>query len=282
MIYLRRNETVDGGNRKLSITLFAGATPIIPADLRFAIFEINSPEKVVSPIKVFPVSSDMQIVDTVRDLTHGGSKVRDGEYCAIFQVPHDITIGRCRIVWYYKTDLSQPTYLTFLEEFETIDYVQVYGSGGPPLVPISEIRTFLRDNPEMHVLVDNFLFSDNDIMTAAEQTVARFNRINPPIGEYMVQNFPDRYLLTIGIASWLFQSEANKQLMEQITYQDGNIHHGITDKTQLYREAAAALNKEFMDIAKEVKMYINMNQVYDGSGVGVRYRYNRYYGRRLA
>jgi hypothetical protein len=211
----------------------------------------------------------------------GGGKISPGHYLASFQMPADASLGRCQITWYYKTTPSQPTYFTFIEEFDTIDYISVYGSAGAPLVPINEIRTFLRDKPEFHVLIDNYLFSDYDISVAVEQTVNRFNRLNPPLGEYTAGNFPDRYLLTIGTAGWLFEAEANRQLMEQLTYQDGNIHQGITDKTQLYRAAAAALKEEFLSMAREIKMYININGIYTGDGLGVRFRYNRYIGGKI-
>lgn len=281
MIQFRRSEINSVDNQKFKISLYSGGNPVIPSELNIAVFELNSPEKVLSPIKIFPFNGDMWPLDIGTSIASGGSKIQDGQYLPLFQLPHDASIGRSKIVYYYKTHSSQPEYTTFEEEFESIDYLEVYGSDGPPIVPISEIRMFLRDNPEFHVLIDNYLFTDSNIMVAARQTVDRFNRINPPLGEFGVYNFPDSYLLTIGITSWLFESEANRQLMEQLTYQDGNIHHGLTDKTQLYREAARMLKTEFEAIAREVKLNLNINGIYDGTGLGVRFRYNRYYGRRV-
>ncbi len=276
MIQISRNEIIGSGNQKLTISLMSGGVPVIPTELLFTIYEINSPTKVLTPVKVIPEASDKQPVDI-----YGSGKIGDGDYRAIFQMTSDASLGRAKIVWYYKTHSSQPDYTTFEEEFDILDHVDVYGSSGPPAVPISEIRSFLRDTPEYHVLIDGMLFKDSEIMTAVNQTVSRFNRMNPPIGEYSVYNFPDRYLLTIGVAGWLLESEANRQLMEQLTYQDGNIHHGITDKTQLYRQAAAAFKEEFTILAKDIKMQININGIYTGDGMGVRFRYNRYYGGKI-
>lgn len=279
MVTISRNEVIDKSNQKLTITLSAGATPLVPAELHFAIFEINSGDKVLSPVKIFPTTLDKQPVDIFTDVASGGGKVTNGTYLAIFQMPHDASLGNTKIVWYYKTHPSQTSFTEFTEEFETIDFVDVYGSAGKPAVSLQEIRTFLRDKPEHHVLVDNFLFSNSDIMTAADQVVNWFNRLNPPLGSFSLGNFPDKYLLTLGISAWLFESEANRQLMEQLTYQDGNIHHGITDKTQLYRAAAAAMKQEFNSIAREIKMQININSIYTGEGMGIRFRYPGYYNK---
>lgn len=276
MIQISRNEIIGNENRKLTITLSSGGSPIVPAELHFAIFEINSPEKAITPVKIFPTSQDMWPVNIFDLPSAGGEKITDGNYFATFQMPPDVSLGRVKIVWYYKTNSSQPTFTTFEEEFDAIDYIDVYGSAGKPAVSITEIRTFMRDFPEYHVLVDGQLFKDSEIMTAVGQVVNSFNRINPPLGEYTAENFPDMYLLTLGVTAWLFDSEANRQLMEQLTYQDGNIHHGITDKTQLYRQAAATMKNDFNQMAREIKMQLNINGIYDGSGLGVRYRYNRY------
>jgi hypothetical protein len=283
MIQLQRNEINNRDNQKLTISLFSGTTPVIPSELNFAVYEINSPEKVLNPLKRFPTNADMYPVDifTLTTSSPTGGKISDGKYLAIFQVPDDVSLGRCKIVWYYKLTSSAPVYNNYTEEFESIDYIAVYGSAGPPAIPISEIRAFLRDRPENHVLIDGFLFTDSDIKIAVDQTISLFNRLLPPIGEYHAGNFPDKYILTIGVAEWLFASEANRQMMEQLTYQDGNIHHGLDDKTQLYRAASDTLKQEFISLARDMKMQLNINGIYSGDGLGVRFRYNRYIGGRI-
>lgn len=271
MVQISRNEIIGSGNRKLTITLSSGGSPVVPAELHFAVFEINSPTKVLNPIKIYPTTQDMWPVDIF-----GSNKISDGYYFADFQMPTDASLGRANIVWYYKTHPSQTSYTLFEEEFEILDFVDVYGSAGKPILSINEMRTFLRDKPEYHVLVDGMLFKDTEIMIAMNQVVNHFNRLNPPLGDFSAANFPDTYLLTLGTAAWLFESEANRQLMEQLTYQDGNIHHGITDKTQLYRAAAASMKQEFSTLARELKLQININGIVDGTGRGVRFKYNRY------
>ena len=275
-----RNEIINGENKKVQIFLFSGATPVLPSELNFAIYELSSPQKVITPVKIFPISSDMHPVDVFNDLAHGGDMVYPGQYVAKFQMPSDASLGRAKVKWFYKTDPSQPVYATFEEEFELLDFVDVYGSSGKPSVSISEVRTYLRDFPEFHVLIDNFLFSNNEIMKATEWAVDRFNVFNPPLGLYTTGNFPNKSLLILGASAWLFNMEANRQLIEQFTYQDGNIHHGITDKTQLYRTAADSFTSQFDTLAQELKTQLNINQIYDGTGEGVRFSSNRYYGRR--
>ncbi|MHA1302101.1 MAG: hypothetical protein ACTSPI_00165 [Candidatus Heimdallarchaeaceae archaeon] len=266
MVQLRRDEELSISNRKLTITLSSGGSPVIPTELHFAIFEINSPEKILVPIRIFPIVIDKEPVD-IFDV----DKIGDGNYVATFQMPHTASTGRSKIVWYYKTFAAQLAFDEFTEEFETIDYIEVYGSDGPPIVSINDVRTFLRDKPERHVLVDGELFSDSDVMTAAEYTVNRFNIIPPPIATYTLETFPSDYCLLLGICGWLFDSEANSQLMEQLSYQDGNIHHGLKDKTQLYRQAATHFKNEFNLLAENIKMQINVNGVYSGEGRGVRF-----------
>jgi hypothetical protein len=251
---------------------------VVPSELKFAVYEINSPEKILTPVEIIP-STPVDIFTSVT--VSGGGKISDGQYLATFTMPVTASIGRAKIVWSYKTHPSQATYSSYTEEFEVSDYIEAYGSGGRPVVTYSEVRSFLRDRPENHVLVDGVLWTDSDIKIAMEYTVDLFNKLPPPLGEYSPSNFPDKYLLVIGVASWLMQAVANRQLTEQLTYQDGNIHHGLDDKTQLYRAAADAYRQEFMALAKEVKMYLNINGIYNGDGLGVRFRYNRYVGGRI-
>jgi hypothetical protein len=273
-----RNEIINKDNQKLSIHLVSGGAPIIPSELHFSLYELNSPEKVLSPIKIFPVGSDRYPVNVFTSISSGGDKIADGHYLAQCQIPHEASLGRMKIKWEYKLDPSH-TFQSFEEEFEVIDYLEVYGSDGPPAVSIADIRTFLRDKPEHHVLIDNYLFSNNDIMTASRYVVSRFNDIPPDVGAATISTFPSKGILLMGIAAWLFDSEANAQLMEQLTYQDGNIHHGISDKTQLYRQVSDRYWAQFDTLAADLKIKINVNQVYGGQGVGIAFNYYTGYGR---
>ena len=133
----------------------------------------------------------------------------------------------------------------------------VPASGSSGLSP-DDIRMFLRDYAPKNPLLADVEFSDSEVSAALSSAVDHANVIGRPTN-YSVANFPNKYVLKIGTASYLLKSEAFRQLRNEATYQDGNIQPvGIDNKQSGYAQLSAALSQEFIQLVTSVKIAQNM------------------------
>lgn len=152
---------------------------------------------------------------------------------------------------------------------------------GTPTTPVAvskdQVRMFLRDRADKNILLDEVQFSDDELNLATEMAVDAFNAVTPQTS-FSPSNFPNRYVLLIGTARFLMQSESFLQARNQATYQDGDIAPiGIDDKAQLYAQLAQGLKAEWDDLVRGIKTQNNMEGAYNSLGSGYRNvsRFNR-------
>lgn len=122
-----------------------------------------------------------------------------------------------------------------------------------------DVREFLRDYPDKNPLVDGVEFSDKDVEKAIKRTISMGNVTARPT-TYTVTNFPNDYVLLMGVCSYLLKSEATRQLRNEAMYQDGNIQPvGLDNKQQAYTALAAQFNQEFIQTLTAIKVQENLN-----------------------
>lgn len=122
-----------------------------------------------------------------------------------------------------------------------------------------DVREFLRDYPDKNPLVDGVEFSDKDVEKAIKRTISMGNVTARPTS-YTVTNFPNDYVLLMGVCSYLLKSEATRQLRNEAMYQDGNIQPvGLDNKQQAYTALAAQFNQEFIQTLTAIKVQENLN-----------------------
>ena len=122
-----------------------------------------------------------------------------------------------------------------------------------------DVREFLRDYPDKNPLVDGVEFSDKDVEKAIKRTISMGNVTARPTS-YTVTNFPNDYVLLMGVCSYLLKSEATRQLRNEAMYQDGNIQPvGLDNKQQAYTALAAQINQEFIQTLTAIKVQENLN-----------------------
>ena len=122
-----------------------------------------------------------------------------------------------------------------------------------------EVREFLRDYPDKNPLVDGVEFSDADITKAIKRTISMGNVTARPTS-YTETNFPNDYVLLMGVCSYLLKSEALRQLRNEAMYQDGNIQPvGLDNKQQAYTALAAQFNQEFIQTLTAIKIQENLS-----------------------
>lgn len=155
--------------------------------------------------------------------------------------------------------------------------VSLQGNTTP--VTTEDIRFFLRDIPDMNPLLDTVEFKDSDIERAMRFTMYKYNAMTP-ISYYVEPANLNGYILLLGTCSILLRSEGLRQLRNQVTAQDGNISPvGLDEKQALYAQWADRLGGEFDELAKQIKIEINMESVYGGPSAGGFSSGYRYMGR---
>lgn len=123
MAILARGQASSCTNPILDIFTTLGPTgPKIDVELlEFIIFDVSTPAKQLSPVQVFP-SSGRATVDTV-NLCPTGGKVALGHFVGDYTVDLAEPLGAHEIRWFLKRFTSDPTEITFSEEFQVIDTV---------------------------------------------------------------------------------------------------------------------------------------------------------------
>lgn len=133
-----------------------------------------------------------------------------------------------------------------------------------------DITRFLRDFSEFNILLDNVQFDDEDLSAAVRFAIAEYNAYTP-VTTLTEDNFPNDWVLLMGAASHLMNSEAFLQLRNQVTYQDGDVAIGVDDKWQHYMNLRSQLKKEWKEVAQKMKQQQNMEQAYDSLSSGYRF-----------
>jgi len=122
-----------------------------------------------------------------------------------------------------------------------------------------DVRNFMRDFPDRNILVDGVEFEDADIERALRMTISMGNAIARPTG-YTVTDFPNDYVLQMGVCSYLLKSEGLRQLRNEAMYQDGNIQPvGLDNKQQAYAALASQYLQEFTQLLTAIKIQQNMS-----------------------
>lgn len=131
------------------------------------------------------------------------------------------------------------------------------------ILTAEEIRLFLLDRAELNPLLLGIRFTPEMIEQAIINTVDYFNLMNPPINEYYtVENFPFRALLLLGASGYLLRSAAINEASNQLTYASDGVQVNDKDKAQIFLSIGGGLWEEFKQMATNIRININVGQVY--------------------
>jgi hypothetical protein len=126
-----------------------------------------------------------------------------------------------------------------------------------------EIRMFLLDRAELNPLLLGIRFTPEMIEQAIINTVDYFNLMNPPINEYYtVETFPFRSLLLLGASGYLLRSAAINEASNQLSYASDGVQVNDKDKAQIFLSIGGGLWEEFKQMATNIRININVGQVY--------------------
>jgi hypothetical protein len=133
------------------------------------------------------------------------------------------------------------------------------------MLTVADVRLYAKDDAAMNVLLEgNYQSSDELIQLAMKLAVNDFNVV-PPISQYAVDNFPSDTVLLYGVMHHLANSEAERQLRNNVTYNAQGLNAGIDDKFPQYNQLSQYYKGLFEAKIRELKTQQNLEQAWGGS-----------------
>lgn len=140
------------------------------------------------------------------------------------------------------------------------------------------VREFMRDHPELNRLTQGVEHSPRLIMWAIADAIDDWNTTPPLIGPVSILNFPSRHLLLRGTVINLLESLGLLQTRNHLTFSDGGIQVGVSDKTPLIQSWIQMFRNAYEVKKNKLKVAINIEQGW-GGGVHSEYLWtNGFYG----
>lgn len=123
-----------------------------------------------------------------------------------------------------------------------------------------EVRIFLRDkDPSANILLDDFEFTPEEIRTAMNITVDRWNDTPPDIYRMDYDEFPYRSILLLGVASNLLAMAAHRYRRNSLAINAGGTSVNDQAKAGEYDQASMRLRDEYLRAIRTKKRELNAN-----------------------
>ena len=142
---------------------------------------------------------------------------------------------------------------------------------------VQQVRTFLRDYPELNRLIKGVENSNRQIVWAISDALDDFNT-TPPFTKFSLGNFPSKSLLLRATVCALLESVGLLQTRNQLSFSDGGLTVGISDKTPFLQSWIQLFRGQYEDKKNRLKVAYNIEQGW-GGGVSSEYLFaNNFYG----
>ena len=121
-----------------------------------------------------------------------------------------------------------------------------------------EVRLFLGDSdPAANLLLDDYEFSPEEIRTAMNLAVDKWNDTPPDISRMDYDEFPYRSILLLGVSANLLAIAAHKYRRNSLAINAGGTSVNDQDKSREYDAAAARLREEYLHAIRTKKRELN-------------------------
>lgn len=121
-----------------------------------------------------------------------------------------------------------------------------------------EVRIFLRDtDPSANLLLDDLQFKPEEIRTAMNLAVDKWNDTPPEIYRMDYDHFPYRSILLLGVASNLLYMAARLYSRNSMQINAGGTSVNDQDKAAEYDQASERLRQEFNQAIRMKKRELN-------------------------
>lgn len=121
-----------------------------------------------------------------------------------------------------------------------------------------EVRIFLRDaDPSANILLDDFEFTAEEIRTAMNLAVDKWNDTPPDIYRMDYDHFPYRSILLLGVASNLLYMAARRYARNSLQINAGGTSVNDQAKAAEYDQASERLRQEYLQAIRMKKRELN-------------------------
>lgn len=127
-----------------------------------------------------------------------------------------------------------------------------------------EIRIYVKDLPELNILLEGREQSSDELIALAMKLACADFNSTPPVMSYTVDNFPDDSIMLYGTLFHLANSEAERQLRNQVDYQMQGLGTAIDNKFPQYNQLAQYYKGIFDQKITQYKTYINQDKAWGG------------------
>lgn len=142
---------------------------------------------------------------------------------------------------------------------------------------IGMVRLYLRDYAELNRLIQGVENSDRLIAWAVVDALDDYNT-TPPFTSFGMINFPSKSLLLRGTVISLLESVGLLQTRNHLTFSDGGIQVGVSDKAPMIQSWISLLSNKYEEKKMRQKIAINIENGW-GGGVSSEYSWvNGFYG----
>lgn len=142
---------------------------------------------------------------------------------------------------------------------------------------VNQVRSFMRDYPELNRLIAGVESSNRQIVWAVYDTLDDFNS-TPPFTNMGIDTFPSKSLLIRGVVCSLLESIGLLQTRNHLQFSDGGITVGVSDKTPFIQSWLQLFRNSYEAKKEKLKVAYNIETAW-GGGVFSEYRFvNNFYG----
>ncbi len=142
---------------------------------------------------------------------------------------------------------------------------------------IATVRLFMRDYPQLNRLIAGEEHSDRMIAWAIVDALDDFNS-TPPMTNFGLNTFPSHSILLRGTVINLLQSIGLLMTRNHLTFSDGGLQVGVSDKTPLIQSWIQMFSNIYEEKKKQLKIALNIEGGW-GGGIHSEYSWvNGHYG----
>lgn len=134
----------------------------------------------------------------------------------------------------------------------------------PVQVLLRQVRTFLRDHPEVNALIDGEETGDPTLELFVDMAIDDWVNSPPLLGPVTVENHPMKGALILYVCAMCLWSASILQARNNLAYSDGGISVQTSDKSQIYQQLSAQLMQRYEYLKMRLKKSQNAELAYGG------------------
>lgn len=167
-----------------------------------------------------------------------------------------------QIIVTYNKDYPLSVYYAYITIEEDLSQPDIVG-----ILTVPEVRMHLRDtDPQLNTLLDEYEFTEVEIMNALRKPVDLWNEALPPVAPFTTATFPFRYNWLEATCGFLLRTAAHRLRRNILQYSAGGISINDEPNYQLYESQATRLLDDYKQWVSDKKTSINLSLGFSSVG----------------